>query len=60
MGHKCNCDAKTVEAWAEELLVKELKPGQIVVMDNASFHNKKKLREIIEKVGCRLGLFPGN
>jgi transposase len=47
-----------VDTWAEEVLVKELKPGQVVVMDNAKFHKKKKLREIIEKASCRLVFLP--
>ena len=58
MGFKCNCDAILVETWAEQCLVKELKPGQAVVLDNARFHNKERLREIIEKVGCRVIFLP--
>jgi transposase len=58
MGYQCNCDAKLVETWAREILGKELKPGQVVIMDNARFHNKEKLKEIIEKAGCRLIFLP--
>jgi transposase len=29
-----------------EFLVPELKPGQVVVMDNASFHKNKRTREL--------------
>ncbi|MEH2467185.1 MAG: hypothetical protein V7K23_26570 [Nostoc sp.] len=28
----------SVEAWIKQLLIPTLQPGQVVVMDNASFH----------------------
>jgi transposase len=46
-----SCNTKLFETWVEELLIKELKPGQFVVMDNASFHKSQKTRELIESVG---------
>ncbi|GHU12984.1 transposase [Alphaproteobacteria bacterium] len=58
MGFKCNCDAILVETWAEKCLVPALKPGQVVILDNAKFHNKEKLRKIIEKAGCRVIFLP--
>lgn len=36
----------------------ELKPGQIVVMDNAAFHKNKETRDIIEAAGCKLMYLP--
>ncbi|XAF71948.1 hypothetical protein QU600_001438 [Orientia tsutsugamushi] len=36
----------------EQLLIKELKPAQFVVMDNAAFHKSNKTKELIEPVGC--------
>nr|WP_052691209.1 transposase [Orientia tsutsugamushi] len=38
----------------EQLLIKELKPDQFVVMDNAAFHKSKKTKELIESVGCKV------
>jgi transposase len=35
-------------------LCKELKPNQVVIMDNASFHKSNKVKELIESVGCKL------
>jgi transposase len=58
MGYQCGCDSKLVETWAEEVFVKELPPGSVVVLDNASFHNKKRLREIIERAGSRVIFLP--
>ena len=53
-----SCNTKLFEAWVEQFLIKELKPGQFVVMDNASFHKSQKTRELIESVGCKLIFLP--
>jgi transposase len=39
-------------------LCKELKLNQVVIMDNASFHKSNKVKELIEKVGCKLIYLP--
>ncbi len=52
------CDTAWVEAWVEQCLVPELTPGQVVVMDNASFHKSAKIRKSIEKAGCQLLFLP--
>jgi hypothetical protein len=38
--------------WLEKVLCPELRPGQVVIMDNASFRKSYHIREIIENVGC--------
>lgn len=45
-------------AWIEFALCKDLKPNQVVIMDNASFHKSAKVKELIENVGCRLIYLP--
>ena len=45
-------------SWVEKLLIKELKPGQFVVMDNAAFHKSQKTKELIESVGCKVIFLP--
>lgn len=45
-------------AWVEHGLCKELKPNQVVIMDNASFHKSNKVKELIEKANCRLIYLP--
>jgi len=52
------CNTKLFETWVEKFLIKELKTGQVVVMDNASFHKSQKTRELIESVGCKLIFLP--
>ena len=44
--------------WVEKFLIQELKLGQVLVMDNASFHKSQKTRELIESVGCRIIFLP--
>lgn len=53
-----SCNTKLFETWIEKLLIKDLKPGQIVIMDNASFHKSQKIKELIESVGCKLLFLP--
>jgi len=48
------CNTQLFEAWVEQFLIKELKPGQIVIMDNAAFHRSQKTKDLIESVGCKL------
>lgn len=53
-----SCDTELFEIWVEQFLIQELKPGQVVIMDNAAFHKSKRTRELIESVGCRLIFLP--
>lgn len=52
------CDTKLFNNWVKNCLIKELKFGQVVIMDNASFHKSQKTKELIESVGCRLMFLP--
>lgn len=51
-------DTAVFTTWIREFLCKELKPGQVVIMDNASFHKSAKIKELIESTGCRLIYLP--
>jgi len=33
------------ESWVEQFLIKELKPNQVVIMDNASFHKSQRTKK---------------
>lgn len=52
------CTAKVIEAWLERFLLPNLKPGQVIIMDNAPFHNSRRIRELIEEAGCELLFLP--
>jgi transposase len=53
-----SCNSSLFENWVEKFLIKELKAGQVVIMDNASFHKSQKTRELIESAGCKLIFLP--
>ena len=46
------------EAYLEQVLLPELHPGLIVIMDNLSAHKSERLRELIEAVGCEVLYLP--
>lgn len=52
------CDTLVFNAWLEQVLLPELRPGQIVMMDNASFHKSPTTRRLIESKGCTLKYLP--
>lgn len=49
---------KLIEAWVEQFLIKDLEPGQVVIMDNDSLHKSQKTKDLIESVGCKLIFLP--
>ena len=51
---KGSCTHLTVMAWMEQALIPELSEPSLVIMDNAPFHNKKKMQEILEKHGHKM------
>lgn len=46
------------EAYVEKALISELRPGDIVVMDNLSSHKGPRVRELIEAAGAELMFLP--
>jgi transposase len=42
------------ETYVERVLVPALRPGMVVIIDNASFHKSKKITELIEAASCRI------
>lgn len=44
--------------WLETSLVSTLITGQVIVMDNATFHKGGRIEELIQKAGCRLLYLP--
>jgi len=47
-------DSKRFNGWLKKCLLPELRSGQIIIMDNATFHKSKETKKLIESVGCRL------
>lgn len=46
------------EAFVEHVLVPQLHPGDVVVMDNLSSHKRSRTRELIEAAGAALEFLP--
>jgi transposase len=53
-----NTTTKKFNEWVEECLIPELRPGQVVIMDNASFHKSKETVALIESVGASVLFLP--
>ncbi|EDZ66696.1 hypothetical protein NOC27_23 [Nitrosococcus oceani AFC27] len=46
-----SCNTALVNTWIKDFLLKELKNPSVIVMDNARFHKKSDIRNILEKAG---------
>ena len=51
-------DGETFLTWVRGMLVKELKPGDVVVMDNLPAHKVAGVRDAVEAVGARVAYLP--
>ena len=56
--YRGTCNTDLFNLWLRDFLIPELKAGQVVIMDNASFHKSQKTRKLIEEAGCRLLFLP--
>ncbi len=51
-------NADVFEAFVAQVLLRQLKSGDVVVMDNLSSHKRSRTRELIESAGARLLFLP--
>ena len=51
-------NADVFEAFVEQVLVPDLRAGDVVVMDNLSSHKRSKTRRLIESAGAQLLFLP--
>ena len=51
-------DGEAFAAWVEQFLIPELRPGDVVVMDNLPTHRVKAASELLEKSGHGLLYLP--
>ena len=52
------CNRTVFETWLETCLLPTLVPGQVVVMDNATFHKGGRIEQLIQNAGCKLLYLP--
>ena len=56
--YKGMMNSQFFEAWIEKHLIPELAKGSVIVMDNASFHRKKRLNDIAEQYKVKIIFLP--
>jgi transposase len=52
------CHRDLFEMWLEQCLVPQLKPGDVIVIDNATFHHGQVIEEIVAQAGCEIWYLP--
>jgi transposase len=52
------CDTSLFNAWLKQVLIPTLIPGQVIILDNASFHKSIETRKLVEAAGCKLLFLP--
>ncbi len=52
------CNRTVFETWLETCLVPHLTPGQVVIMDNATFHKGGSIDKLIQDAGVELIYLP--
>jgi transposase len=45
-------------AFIKQVLVPELRPGKVVILDNLAAHKRPSIRKLIEEAGCRVLFLP--
>ena len=58
MTYAGSCNRDLFELWLERCLVPQLQPGDVIVIDNASFHHSQTIDEIVAEAGCKLWYLP--
>lgn len=52
------CNRTVFETWLITCLLPVLRPGQVVVMDNATFHKGGRIEQLIQEAGCEVLYLP--
>ena len=52
------CDTDLFNAWLKQGLLPKLTAGQVLILDNASFHKSVKNRKLVESYGCEILYLP--
>jgi len=58
MEYSGTTDSILFEFWFENCLLKEVEPGSVIVLDNATFHKKSVLPNLALKKNCRVLFLP--
>jgi transposase len=58
MEYNGTTDSRLFEFWFEYCLLKEVKPGSVIVLDNATFHKKSVIPVLAMKKNCSVLFLP--
>ena len=58
MEYNCMTDSILFEYWFEKCLLKELNPGSVIILDNATFHKKSVIPLLAAEANCRVIFLP--
>lgn len=53
-----SCNRSLFETWLVESLIPQLELGDIIILDNATFHHGQTIKELVEEAGCELWYLP--
>lgn len=54
----CTFNGDGFEAFVEDILIPELRPGQILILDNVGFHKLASVKQALEAVGVKVVFLP--
>lgn len=52
------CDTALFNVWLKQELIPSLTAGQVLILDNASFHKSEETRKLVESHGCEVLFLP--
>lgn len=52
------CNTELFNTYLEKILLPEMKKGQVIIMDNATFHKSQETRRLVERAGCKILFLP--
>ncbi len=58
MEYSCVTDSSLFEYWFENCLLNEIAPDSVIILDNATFHNKTVLHSLAEMKNCTVLFLP--
>ena len=53
-----SCNRQLFEAWLIGCLIPQLTPGDIIIIDNATFHKGEAIKKVVESAGCEIWYLP--
>ena len=53
-----HCNTELFELYLEKVLLPNLKKGNVIILDNASFHKSAKINELVKAAGCTIKYLP--